>query len=105
MLRERLRNSGKSEKGTLPELGSRALMEAGISLREPGLGWASLTYFDGHFACLTEDGTLRLIRANPERYEPRAEIILRGRPEDGRRAVEAAFSWRSATVNCRGNME
>ncbi len=49
-----------------------------IRWSQPGLGWASLTYFDGHFACITEDGMLRLLRANPERYEPRAEVLLRG---------------------------
>ncbi len=30
---------------------------------------ASLLYVDGHFVCLGEDGILRLIRANPERFE------------------------------------
>jgi len=49
-----------------------------IRWSQPGLGWASLTYFDGHFACITEDGLLRLLRANPERYELLSEVLLRG---------------------------
>lgn len=36
---------------------------------EPGLTRASLLYVDGHFVCLSEDGALRLLRANPEKYE------------------------------------
>ena len=33
-------------------------------------------YVDGHFVCLSEDGTLRLLRANPEKYDPVAEVVL-----------------------------
>jgi hypothetical protein len=45
---------------------------------EPGLTRASLLYVDGHFACLSEDGALRLIKVNSEKYEPVAEVVLRG---------------------------
>ena len=36
---------------------------------EPDLTRTSLLYVDGHFVCLGEDGTLRLVRATPARYE------------------------------------
>jgi outer membrane protein assembly factor BamB len=45
---------------------------------EPGLTRASLLYVDGHFVCLSEDGALRLIKVNSEKYEPVAEVVLRG---------------------------
>jgi hypothetical protein len=46
----------------------------------PNLTRASLLYVDGHFVCLSEDGTLRLIRVNPEKYELIAEAVLEDRP-------------------------
>ena len=51
---------------------------------QPGLLRSSLLFVDGHFVCLSEDGTLRLIRATPERYEEVAAVDLR---EDGRRLL------------------
>ena len=47
---------------------------------EPNLTRASLLYVDGHFACLSEDGMLRLIRANPKKYDLVAEAELVDRP-------------------------
>jgi outer membrane protein assembly factor BamB len=44
-------------------------MTGEVKWSEPGLARASLLFADGHFICLSEDGTLRVIRANPERYE------------------------------------
>ncbi len=44
----------------------------------PDLTRASLLYADGHFVCLSEDGTLRLLKVNPQKYEPVAEVVLRG---------------------------
>ena len=35
---------------------------------------SSLLYVDGHFVCLEETGELRLIKANPERFEAVAEM-------------------------------
>jgi outer membrane protein assembly factor BamB len=35
---------------------------------EPNMGRSSLTLIDGTLVCLSEDGTLRLIKAAPERY-------------------------------------
>jgi outer membrane protein assembly factor BamB len=36
----------------------------------------SLLFVDGHFVCLGEDGTLRLLRANPNKYDLVAEVVL-----------------------------
>jgi outer membrane protein assembly factor BamB len=44
---------------------------------EDDLPRTSLMYVDGHFIGLSEDGTLRLIKANSEKYEPLAEAKLR----------------------------
>ncbi len=44
---------------------------------EPRLTRASLLYADGHFVCLGEDGTLRLVEATPEEYRCKAEVRLR----------------------------
>jgi hypothetical protein len=35
-----------------------------------------LLYADGHFVCLSEDGTLRLLRANPKKYDVVAEVVM-----------------------------
>ena len=43
---------------------------------EPGMGRSSLLFVDGVLVSLSEDGTLRLIRATPERYEELAEWEL-----------------------------
>jgi len=45
-----------------------------VKWRQHGLGHVSLTYVDGHFICLTEDGEVLLIKANPERFEPVARM-------------------------------
>jgi outer membrane protein assembly factor BamB len=51
-----------------------------VQWSEPDLTRASLLYVDGHFVCLSEDGKLRLIKANPKKYEPVAEVDLLDRP-------------------------
>jgi hypothetical protein len=43
---------------------------------QPDLTRCSLLYADGHFVCLGEDGTLRLLRVDPHKYEPVAEVTL-----------------------------
>jgi hypothetical protein len=43
---------------------------------QPDLTRSSLLYVDGHFVCLSEDGTLRLLRANPKKYDLAAEVVL-----------------------------
>jgi outer membrane protein assembly factor BamB len=52
-----------------------------------GLGLASLLYVDGHFVCLSEDGTLRLIQATERGYVPVAETVVRETP-GGERLIE-----------------
>ena len=44
---------------------------------KPGLARASLMYVKNHFVCLSEDGTLRLLRANPKQYDLVREFIPR----------------------------
>jgi len=44
---------------------------------QPDLTRSSLLYVDGHFVCLSEDGSLRLLRANSEKYDPVAEVVLK----------------------------
>jgi hypothetical protein len=48
---------------------------------EPDMGRSSLLLVDGTLVCLSEDGTLRLVRATPQRYDELAEWELTG--EDG----------------------
>ncbi len=45
-----------------------------VMWREPGLGRSSLLYVDGRLVCLSEEGSLRLLRATPERYEVLADL-------------------------------
>jgi outer membrane protein assembly factor BamB len=52
---------------------------------EPGLQRATLLSVDGHFVVLSEDGVLRLVRHNRDKYDPVAEITLR---ENGRRLID-----------------
>jgi outer membrane protein assembly factor BamB len=49
---------------------------------QPGLRWTSLFYVDDHLLCLSEDGTLRVLRPTPEKYDELTSIILRD--ESGR---------------------
>jgi outer membrane protein assembly factor BamB len=47
-----------------------------VKWSEPNMGRSSLLLIDGVLVCLSEDGTLRLIRATPDRYEELAEWDL-----------------------------
>lgn len=49
-----------------------------VAWSEPGLQRSTLTYADGHFFVLTENGRLLLVRANPERFQKVAEMDLGG---------------------------
>ncbi len=44
--------------------------------REPGLTRTSLLLVDGHFVCLGEDGVLRLLKVNPQKYEEISQTEL-----------------------------
>jgi hypothetical protein len=48
-----------------------------VKWSEPRLTRSSLLYVDGHFVCLSEDGSLRLLKATPERFEQVAEFSPR----------------------------
>ena len=48
-----------------------------VKWSEPGLTRSSLLYVDKHFVCLSEDGTLRLLRVNPEKYEVVSKVVYR----------------------------
>lgn len=63
-----------------------------IRWRHADVGRSSLTYANGMLYCLAEDGNLRLIRANPEKYEEISQITYKresGRPLLTRPAWEA----------------
>ncbi|MEX0792007.1 MAG: PQQ-binding-like beta-propeller repeat protein [Pirellulaceae bacterium] len=51
---------------------------------QPRLTRASLLLVDDHLVCLSEDGWLRLIKVNPEKYEVLAEVQLRQEGTTGR---------------------
>ena len=44
---------------------------------EPGLTRTSLLMIDGHFICLGEDGMLRLLKVNPQKYDLVSEVELK----------------------------
>jgi len=43
----------------------------------------TLLMIDKHFICLGEDGTLRLLKVNPQKYEEVASVELRSQGTDG----------------------
>lgn len=53
---------------------------------ERGLTRCSLLHVDGHFVCLGEDGTLRLLKVNPKKYDEVASVRMRD--ENGRPLLE-----------------
>jgi outer membrane protein assembly factor BamB len=58
------------------ELRSIELATGRVAWSQPDLTRCSLLFVDGHFVCLGEDGTLRLLRANPNKYDLVAEVVL-----------------------------
>ncbi len=60
------------------ELRCIELASGKVMWSQPNLTRSSLLYVDGHLVCLSEDGTLRLLRANPQKYDPVAEVVLSG---------------------------
>ena len=52
-------------------------LESGkIAWSEPDLSRSSLLYVDNHFTCLTEMGELLLLRANPDKFDLVARLVL-----------------------------
>lgn len=68
-------SSGRHTAGA--ELRCIELATGKVRWSEPNLTRCSLLYVDGHFVVQAEDGTLRLIRATPEKYDLVAEAELR----------------------------
>ena len=48
-----------------------------VKWSQPGLSRCSLLYADEHLICLSENGTLQALRANPERYDLVQTVLLR----------------------------
>ena len=74
------------------ELRCIELATGSVMWSQPDLTRCSLLYVDGHFVCLGEDGTLRLLRANPKKYDLVAEAVLTERTTRG--AIRLAFGRR-----------
>jgi outer membrane protein assembly factor BamB len=55
-----------------------------VMWRKRGLTRTSLLLVDGHFICLGEDGTLRLLKVNPRRYEEVSSVELKAPGPDGK---------------------
>ena len=58
-----------------------------IMWSEKGLTRSSLLMVDGHFICLSEDGALRLLKVNPQKYEEISTLQLK-EPRTGRSLLE-----------------
>jgi outer membrane protein assembly factor BamB len=69
-----------------------------VQWSERGLGRCSLLYADGHLICLSEDGTLLLLGANPKKYDVLHSIVLKD--EAGNQLLEPD-AW-TAPVLARG---
>ena len=68
-------SSGRHTEGA--ELRCIELATGKVAWSVPDLTRCSLLYVDGHFVCLGEDGTLRLLKVNPKRYEEVSRVLLR----------------------------
>lgn len=53
--------------------------------RKPGLTRSSLLLVENHFICLSEDGMLRLLKVNPDKYDEVSSVELTQAGADGRR--------------------
>ncbi|HEX7901055.1 MAG TPA: PQQ-binding-like beta-propeller repeat protein [Planctomycetota bacterium] len=82
---------GTSGQGGETDLRCVELKTGKVRWAEPGLGPTSLLYVDGQFLALSEDGTLRRLKANGEKYE-----------ELGKTATGLKAPARAAPVLARG---
>jgi outer membrane protein assembly factor BamB len=48
-----------------------------VMWRQPGLSLCSLLSVDGHFICLSQEGELRLLKINPQKYEEVSHLEVR----------------------------
>lgn len=69
---------------------------------QPGLSRCSLLYADNHLISLAEYGTLRLIKASPERYEEVASVELAETSSDGKSVPLLDYPAWSAPVLSNG---
>lgn len=67
---------------------------------EPDMGRSSLLYVDGKLVCLSEDGTLRILRCTPDRYDELAKWELKA--DDGTPLLKYP-AW-SAPALARGRL-
>jgi len=65
---------------------------------QPALGRCSLTSVDGHFICLAENGSIHVLRATPDAYEPVRSVTL---VDDAGEELLVAPAW-AAPVIARG---
>jgi outer membrane protein assembly factor BamB len=56
-----------------------------VQWSEPRLGRSSLLLVDGCLICLSEHGTLRLLRANPKKYDLVSKLLLKDRRHEKER--------------------
>jgi outer membrane protein assembly factor BamB len=75
-------SSGRHTTGA--ELRCVELATGKVTWSKRGLTRSSLLLVDNHFVCLGEDGTVRLLRVNPKRYEQVSEVELKPVGRDGK---------------------
>ena len=66
---------------------------------QPDLGRCSLLLVDGHFVCLAEYGTLRLIRANPDKFDQVAETVLSAEDPGPKDRVLSYPAWAAPALS------
>ena len=67
-------SSGRHQSGA--ELRCIEWSTGNVRWSQPALGRCSLLYVDGSLICLSENGSLHLIRANPERFDLVKSVVL-----------------------------
>jgi len=70
---------GSNGQGSEADLRCIDLVRGKLMWSAPELRQCSLLGVDGHFVALGEDGTLRLLRASPDRCQVLAEAVLKGK--------------------------
>jgi outer membrane protein assembly factor BamB len=68
----------------IAELRCVELATGKVRWSEKGLTRTSLLLADGHFVCLGEDGVLRLLKVNPDKYDEVSQVELHERDKDGK---------------------
>lgn len=84
--------------GAAAELRSIEFATGTVKWSVPGLTQCALLHVDGHFVSLSEEGSLRLVKVNPAKYEEVAQLDLKG--DDGRPLLR--YPVRAAPVLSHG---